>query len=148
MSTSVSIRPGLAADLPMVFRAERDYIRDIEPAAEAGWTRALDKNLELWVGCLDRTIVAEDAEGTVGFAMWMPHEGAALLVTIQVLDHARRRGVGNVLLQRYLVDAGAAGHRTASLGVHASNPARRLYEAAGFRHSGDDGDYALYELRL
>ena len=37
----------------MVFRAERDYIRDVEPAAEAGWTRALDQNLELWVGCLE-----------------------------------------------------------------------------------------------
>ena len=80
--------------------------------------------------------------------MWMPDDGAALLVTIQVFAHARRRGVGKVLLQRYLEDAAAAGHRTASLGVHSANPARLLYEAAGFRHTGDEGDYGLYELRL
>lgn len=148
MIDNLQLRPGRPADLPAVFRAERDYMRDMEPAAEAGWTGALDKNLELWIACLERTVVAEDGGRMAGFAMWMPADDGALLVTIQVLPAFRRRGIGGVLLRRYLADARAAGHATASLGVHTANPARALYTSAGFRHTGDDGDYALLELPL
>ncbi|MFE0632492.1 GNAT family N-acetyltransferase [Streptomyces sp. NPDC058864] len=138
-------RPARPADLPHLLRWEREYIRTVEPAAEAAWTGAIDRNLALWVECLDRTLVLE-AEGEPGGSMmWMPTDGRATLVGIHVVPALRRRGYGRLLLDAFAAQAREAGHGTLALGVHRANPARRLYEEAGYRHTGEDGDYLLME---
>lgn len=147
-------RPARPADLPHLLRWERDYIRTVEPAAEAAWTGAIDRNLALWVQCLDRTLILE-AEGEPGGSMmWMPTDGSdgtdstdgtATLIGIHVVPALRRRGFGRLLLDAFAAQARAAGRTTLALGVHRANPARRLYEDAGYRHTGGDGDYLLME---
>ncbi|MDX3093371.1 GNAT family N-acetyltransferase [Streptomyces sp. ME01-24h] len=138
-------RPARPADLPHLLRWERDYIRTVEPAAEAGWTEAIDRNLALWVDCLDRTLVLEADGEPGGSTMWMPSDGKAMLIGIHVVPALRRRGFGRLLLDTFAAQARAAGHATLALGVHRANPALHLYEGAGYRRTGEDGDYVLME---
>jgi len=128
----------------MILRGERLYLQQIEPLSEASWTAAIDRNLELWIANLDRTTVVELDGEAAGYAMWMPRGGGATLVTMNVLPTHRRHGLGAYLLEWFAVDAAAAGIRRLDLGVHRDNPARRLYERAGYRLTGEEGDYLLY----
>ena len=149
-----TLRPAVPADLPVIFRAERDYIKDIEPGQEAAWTEAIDRNLELWIANLDRTtmLLAGAGAGTAGFVMWVPDPAyradAATLVTIQVRPECRRRGYGRTLLGVFAEQGATAGYRLLHLGVHKDNPARALYEQAGYQPAGSDGDYLLYDLAV
>ena len=148
--TETLLRLATPADLPTIFRAERDYITAIESQHMTAWTAAIDRNLELWIANLGRTTVVL-AEGAIaGFVMWQPdsayREDAATLVTIQVLPPYRRHGYGRMLLSVFAQQAVAAGSRLLHLGVHEGNPARALYEQAGYKSAGRDGDYLLYDL--
>lgn len=141
----VSLRPASAADLPLIYRAERDYVRAVEPTSEAGWTAATDRNLELWVDNLATTTVLELGGEAAGFVMWRGEPtGAALVITIQVLPAFRRRGLGRQLLDVVTEQARAQGLGSVALGVHRDNPAVRLYESAGLLPTGTDGEYVLY----
>lgn len=155
------LRPATVTDLPLILRAERDYISAIEPDQTASWTAAIDGNLALWIAQLDRTTILELSGHTgasaqsgyaddwmpAGFVMWMPEsDAAATLITIQVLAAYRRRGLGRLLLRVFADQARAGGARTLRLGVHEHNPARSLYEQAGYELTGRDGRYMLYEL--
>ena len=137
-------RPAREDDLPLVEAAERAYIRDVEPAQEAAWTAALDRNRALWRANLARTTVIEVDGDPAGFLVWTPDGDAALVVTVQVLAPHRRRGHGRRLLDAVDAQARAAGLREVRLGVHRDNPARALYEAAGFSAAGEDGAYLLF----
>ena len=141
---SLRLRAADPTDLPMILRGERQYLQHIEPKSEAGWTAALDRNLELWIANLDRTTVLEANGEPAGYAMWMPRAGGATLVTMHVLEAYRRHGFGARLLKWFADDAAAAGIRRLDLGVHRENPAQLLYERAGYRRTGEDGDYLLY----
>jgi len=146
MTAPARLRPAEVGDLPFIFRQERGYMETIEPAALPGWLAALDRNLELWISCLPHTVFCVDATGQpLGFAMWLPDGDAATLVSIQVLASHRRQGLGRLLLKAFeeRVSPGAV-----NLGVHKSNPARMLYEAAGYDAAGRDGDYLLFGKTL
>ncbi|MFJ4920295.1 GNAT family N-acetyltransferase [Streptomyces sp. NPDC088725] len=151
------LRKARAADLPMIYRGELRYMRDIEPENESGWTAALDRNLALWVDNLDRTVVLEagtggdggsdgDGDGeSAGYAMWTATEtGRSTLVTIAVTPRLRGRGLGARLLGAFAEAAAASGATTLELGVHRRNPARRLYEREGYAYSHEEGDYFFY----
>jgi ribosomal protein S18 acetylase RimI-like enzyme len=140
------LRAALPADLPFVLRLERDYVRQVEPEAEAAWTAAIDRNLALWVDCLDRTLVLEVDGAPAGSVMWLAAGDDATLVGIHVLARHRRQGFGRCLLEAFAQQATAAGHKRLKLGVHRDNPAVRLYESAGYRFTGHDGAYRCYEL--
>jgi GNAT superfamily N-acetyltransferase len=142
--TRPATRPADEADLPLVEEAERAYIRDVEPGQEAAWTAALDRNRALWRANLARTTVLEVGGEPAGFVVWTPEDGAALVVTVQVLPPFRRRGLGRRLLEECARQAAAAGHAEVRLGVHRDNPARALYEQAGFAPAGEDGAHLLY----
>ncbi|MET4702914.1 GNAT family N-acetyltransferase [Frigoribacterium sp. UYMn621] len=141
---TLPLRAATATDLPMILRGERLYLREIEPESVERWTAALDRNLELWIANLDRTGVLEAEGAPAGYAMWMPRNGGAALVTMPVLPPHRRHGFGARLLGWFAADAAAAGIRRLDLGVHRENPARWLYERDGYRLTGEDGDYLLY----
>jgi ribosomal protein S18 acetylase RimI-like enzyme len=151
-----TLRPAVPADLPVIFRAERDYIKDVEPGQEAAWTEAIDRNLELWIANLGRTTMllagTGAGAGSAGFIAWMPDPAyqadAATLITIQVRPEYRRRGYGRTLLGVFAGQGAAAGYRLLHLGVHKDNPARALYEQAGYQPAGSDGDYLLYDLAV
>lgn len=149
MIAPTRLRPAGVNDLPFILRQERGYIETIEPAALQGWQAALDRNLALWIGCLRHTLFCVDANGqSLGFAMWRPDGGTATLVSIQVLHSHRRQGLGKLLLEAFEQRASVGGAGVAKLGVHQSNPARLLYQGAGYNPAGQDGDYLLFSKSL
>jgi ribosomal protein S18 acetylase RimI-like enzyme len=106
--------------------------------------------LDLWITNLDRTTMLLAGTDIAGFVIWTPspahRDGAATLVTIQVRPAYRRRGYGRILLGVFADQAVAERCRLLHLGVHKDNPARALYEHAGYQPAGSDGDYLLYDL--
>ena len=118
----------------MLYRCELLYMREIESEHVDKWLQAVDRNLELWTKNLSRARVIDIGGQPAGIMLWMPlPEGVAVLVTIHVLPQFRRQGLGQCLLERFVSDASASGSSTLTLGVHKVNPARELYEQAGFR---------------
>ncbi|MHA6761856.1 N-acetyltransferase family protein [Streptacidiphilus sp. PAMC 29251] len=142
------LREAASSDLPFVFRGERSYMEEIEPAHLASWTQAIDRNLDLWIKNLERTVILEVDGEPVGYAMWTSAADTATLITIHVADAMRRRGLGAELMTWFSDSAQKAGHRVLELGVHHGNPARALYERSQYTLIGEDGDYLLFQRRL
>ena len=69
---------------------------------------------------------------------------AILVIDLALLPEHRGRGIGTMLLQRVLAEAGAEG-RPVRIHVEQFNPARRLYERLGFRVIEEQGVYLLME---
>ena len=142
-----TIRPAEPTDLPMLYRSELQYMRDIEGGQLGRWMQAIDRNLELWTTNLPRARVAEVDGVPAGIMLWMPlPEGAAVLVTLHVLPDLRRQGIGRLLLDTFITDARTGGSTSLTLGVHRGNPARALYEGAGFVRTGEEDAYMYYAL--
>ncbi|WP_164704354.1 GNAT family N-acetyltransferase [Blastococcus litoris] len=142
------VRGATSDDLALVHDAELDYIREREPEQEAAWLRAVDRNRALWSDNLARTTVVELDGAAAGYAMWAVVDGTATVVTLHVRPTHRRHGLGRALLDLLTDDVRRAGHRELALGVHRENPARHLYESAGFTPDGEDGDHLLYRRQL
>jgi GNAT superfamily N-acetyltransferase len=141
-------RTATAGDLPFIHDGELDYIREREPAHEAAWLAALDRNRRLWGANLARTTVAEVGGEPAGYGMWAVLDGLATVVTLYVRREHRRHGLGAALLDVVVDDARRTGHDVLALGVHRENPARHLYESAGFTAAGEDGDYLFFRRGL
>ncbi|WP_181156977.1 GNAT family N-acetyltransferase [Paraburkholderia sp. BL21I4N1] len=138
------IRRARATDLPTIYLGERDYIRQIEPQQEARWTDGMHFHLKQWTNDLDRMFIAESGESAVGYFFWEVHGEAAVLASIYVIPDRRGNGLGQQLLAQFIADARAQGFSQLTLGVKADNPARRLYEKAGFSYTHDEHGYRHY----
>lgn len=126
------LRPAVPTDLPHVYLGELDYIRQIEPENEAGWQRGMRFHLEQWTSNLARMFVLERDGAFAGYGFWQIEGEAAVLASIGVVPALRGKGLGRRLLEYFIADARARGHASLLLGVHHANPARHLYENAGF----------------
>jgi ribosomal protein S18 acetylase RimI-like enzyme len=143
------LRPAEPTDLPMLYRSELMYMREIESEHVDKWLQAVDRNLELWATNLSRARVIDIGGQPAGIMLWMPlPEGVAVLVTIHVLPEFRRQGLGQHLLERFVADASASGCSTLNLGVHKNNPARGLYEKADFERTHADSEYLYYSMAV
>jgi ribosomal protein S18 acetylase RimI-like enzyme len=80
--------------------------------------------------------------------MWADVDGVATVVTLHVRPGLRRSGLGRLLLDLLTDDVAGNARPVLALGVHRANPARRLYESAGFVPAGVDGDYLLFRREL
>ena len=60
-------------------------------------------------------------------------------LSIAVAPLHRGKGIGSMLLRAAMAQAREAGFRTLSLSVAAHNPARRLYQRAGFEKAAEHG---------
>ena len=69
---------------------------------------------------------------------------AFLVIDLALLPKHRGRGLGTMLLERVLAEAGEA-RKPVRIHVEQFNPARRLYERLGFRVTEDQGVYLLME---
>jgi ribosomal protein S18 acetylase RimI-like enzyme len=61
-------------------------------------------------------------------------------LAIGVRRQHRGRGIGGSLIAELTRALAAAGYSRVSLSVEPDNPARRIYERAGFVRIADDGD--------
>ena len=126
-ATAVTLRAMVPADLDVLLPYE-----DVMFGTEA-WSRSsyLD---ELADTELRHYLVAVDSAGTVlGSAGLMTIAETAQILTVGVLPHARRRGIGRVLVDALLAEAVRRGAEEVLLEVRIDNvAARELYEAMGF----------------
>ncbi|MCK0112635.1 GNAT family N-acetyltransferase [Ornithinimicrobium sp. F0845] len=116
---------------------ERFTMRDVTDRREfAHYTRLLPERGDLG-------LVAEQDDAVIGvaWALFLPEEDAGYgfvdadtpELSLWVHARARRQGLGRLLLQLLKDEARTRGIRSLSLSVEAGNPARRLYDAEGFR---------------
>lgn len=82
--------------------------------------------------CWLRTFTAEDP----GYG-WVADDVPEL--SIAVLDRARNRGLGTVLVEAVLHEAATQGIGRVSLSIDPRSPALRLYRRLGFDHVGWEG---------
>lgn len=66
------------------------------------------------------------------------------IIDIALLPEHRGRGIGGMLVEEILAEAGATA-RTVEIYVEHFNPARRLYDRLGFRHIDTNGVYHLMQ---
>jgi len=90
-----------------------------------------------------RIITADDRD--VGWIQTRPAGGALYLGQLYVVPAWQRRGIGSEVLARLIAEARKQG-KAITLSVVKINPARRLYEAHGFRITHED-EYK-YHMRL
>lgn len=95
------------------------------------WTQAE------FAGFLSDPLVFLLVEGDAGFLLGRAVAGEAELLTLAVAPEARRRGLGQRLVSRFLYQARLRGAESAFLEVAADNaPAQALYARAGFAPAG------------
>lgn len=142
---AITLRPAQAGDAPFLWRC---LALAAQARPEETWTNpGLAKHLAGWQRSDDFGLVAE-ADGMALGATWARHhspdEAPCVYVdehtpeiVLAVLPEARARGVGSALL-RALIEAASRRDDCAALclAVRVDNPARRLYERAGFRALG------------
>ncbi len=135
-----NLRPGGALDLPAVYLGELRYIQHWEPGHEQAWHLDVERHLTRWVMHMERLTIAEADRQVVGYVLWLPEGEQAELCTLSVSEPYRRKGIGQALLAHYLNSSQQQGYVHHTLSVRADNPARRLYEQAGFVQTGVDAN--------
>ncbi len=93
--------------------------------------------------CNSRTWVAQEGNETTGFVVAQRISGEVLhIITIDVKEAWRRKGVGNTLMEAAEVWAGAQKLRYASLETAAENSAAQaFYRRRGYQKLGHVNDY-------
>ena len=87
-------------------------------------------------------LIAETDEGLAGFAIGHRAGGNGHIVTIDIAESHRRRGVGRTLLTELVQRLESAGARRIRLEVDLRNPgAIAFYESMGFRQTRRLSDY-------
>lgn len=144
MNAAVAVRRGT--------RDDRDFVRDLgRRSASSSVSAVREARFEDVLVAFERlisfvftrdheTIIATDGETPIGFLLMLydlPDEVTlgeqAFVAYTAVEPFARGRGVGRAMLDAAEALARAKGRRTMSLMVTEENdPARRLYEGAGF----------------
>ena len=154
------VRAATSADLPflraMIYEAAT-WRPEVRPPVETGLA---DPNVARYVSGWGRPgdagVIGEDDRpiGAAWFRLFPSDEPgygfvAADVPELSIAVLAEGRGVGGRLLDALVDVARDQGHRALSLSVEPGNPARRLYERAGFARVTDNGGAwtMLLELR-
>jgi GNAT superfamily N-acetyltransferase len=159
----VAIRPARDDDEPFLRAMLGEAVnwepgRPTVPMDQLLATPELAHYVDGWPRPTDFGVVAEDAGEPVG-AAWCRFFDASDAgygfvstetpeVTIGVVAAHRGRGIGAALLQALAAEAVARSIGALSLSVEHGNPARRLYERAGYVSVADDGGALTMRLDL
>ncbi len=146
MADQIGIESATAMDVPFLWRLLSEAAQDagLGPLSPADAARSpFGAYLQGWGRRGDSAVVARTPEGQPCGAAWYRLFPAEALgygyiaedipeVTIRVLAQWRGRGIGAALLDHLSQRARQQGYRALSLSVARANPARRLYDRAGF----------------
>lgn len=128
MDEPYRIRQAEGADVPALARIERRCFSD--PWSERGILESIQSETTI-------ALVAENAEGELGYLMARLSGEEGEILNLAVLPGHRRRGLGRRLLEQGLALLIGRGVREAYLEVRESNlAARDLYLGFGFRPVG------------
>ena len=141
----VKIRPGGSEDLPAI-HAALFLAANWDPAREPRLLEdpTLAPYREGWGQDGDLVVIAEDDGQAIGAAYCRLTNGYGHIddetpeITVGVESSYRGRGIGRQLMSALAELALQNGFTRLSLSVDAANPARRLYERAGYRQVGVD----------
>jgi ribosomal protein S18 acetylase RimI-like enzyme len=133
--------------------------RSRQPAAGVSSDPSVARYVEGWGRRGDAGVIAEEAAGRPLGAAWYrlfteTEPGYGFIdpgipeVSIGVEADARGQGIGTALLEALIERARAEGFPSLSLSVEDDNPAVRLYERAGFRTIGREGNARTMQLDL
>ncbi len=148
MSDGHPVRPLVLADLDAVAAAEPVLF------GSQAWSRGV---YEEEIARLDRRYVAVDVDGELAGYAGVALEPEWTVMTVGVLPQARRRGIGQALLDALIAAAGDAGGHELFLEVKARDgAAQQLYRNAGFHPVGlrrkyyqpEGADAVVMRLRL
>ncbi len=145
---SYLLREATLADLEILIHHRRAMWRDmgqpapvldaVEPAARAYFTEALPSGgYHGWLAEADRKVVGGAGvvvsawPGTAGFAL----PKRAMILNMFVEPEYRRRGIARALMQTVIDWCKAEGFP--SVGLHASDEGRPLYESLGFQPTNE-----------
>lgn len=136
MAPNVIVSEGGILDLDAVMRVMDN---SFDPAYGEAWTAPQCAGLMpmpgVWVS------LARDGSDPVGFALGRIAAGEAELLLLAVKRDGQRRGVGQMLLDRFILIAGARGAQRLHLEVRDGNPAIKLYTKSGFEEVGRRKNY-------
>jgi ribosomal protein S18 acetylase RimI-like enzyme len=145
----MEIRDADAADLPFLWEmlACAAHWREASPPLEL--PRRAAKYPDGWGRKGDCALVAVERDARIGAAWYRLFPGEApgygfvaadvRELTLAVAPEFRRRGLGRLLLAALQERARSDGFAALSLSVEPENPARALYERAGFEPVADMG---------
>ena len=131
-----ALRPGGVEDLDEVMQVMGQAFR---PCFGEGWTRSQCAGILPMSGV--SLMIAEDAQGIVGFSLARGVADEAELLLIAIHPERQGRGAGNLLLQQFISAARNGGARRMHLEVRDGNPAVGLYRRSGFVPAGRRRNY-------
>jgi ribosomal-protein-alanine N-acetyltransferase len=133
---NVIVAEGGILDLNAVMRVMDD---SFDPAYGEAWTAPQCAGLMpmpgVWVS------LAREGSDPVGFALGRVTADEAELLLLAVKRDGQRRGVGQLLLDRFILIAATRGARRLHLEVRDGNHAIKLYTKAGFEEVGRRKNY-------
>jgi len=149
LSSSILIRPGTFADIPVIVHHRRRMCEDMgysDDTALSAMTGATTDYLEKaipegsfrsWLACDDSKVVAG---GAVVISPWPAHAyepvcRRATILNIYTEPEYRRRGIARQLMETILAWCKAQGFARVTL--HASDQGKSLYESLGFEESNE-----------
>ena len=135
-ATEVRLRPGGIDDLDAVMRIMGGAF---QPCFGEAWTRSQCAGILPMTGV--RLTIAEDDRGPAGFSLARCVADEAELLLIAVGPESQRAGVGQSLLDDFIVTARLRGATRLHLEVRDGNPAVSMYRAAGFIPAGRRRNY-------
>ena len=136
MSGAIAIAEGGPADLAAVMRVMED---SFDPAFGEAWTAPQCAGLLPMAGVW--LSLAREGEAVVGFALARVVGGEAELLLLAVGRSSRRRGVGQMLLDRFASVAASKGAEQLHLEVREGNHAVSLYRRNGYCEVGRRRNY-------
>ena len=136
MAAGITIAEGGILDLEAVMRVMKD---SFDPAYGEAWTPAQCAGLMpmpgVWLS------LARSGDEVVGFALGRIVLKEAELLLLAVRTDGQRKGIGQALLDRFILVAASRGADRLHLEVRDGNPAMNLYLKAGFAEVGRRKNY-------
>jgi len=135
---AVRLEPGQSTDLAAVMTIMNAAF---EPRYGEAWTRSQCAGI-LPMSGVSLTLARDNGHQLpVGFSLSRTIAGEAELLLLAVAPGQQRRGIGRLLLERFVDRARAAGARRVHLEVRDGNPAIEMYRLAGFTPAGRRPNY-------
>ena len=136
MADGIIISEGGMADLEAVMQVMGD---SFDPAYGEAWTSAQCAGLMpmpgVWLS------LARTGDDVIGFALGRIVLKEAELLLLAVRQDGQRKGIGRMLLDRFILVAASRDADRLHLEVRAGNPAMNLYLKAGFAEVGRRKNY-------